>query len=93
MREIVEKTRRDFLKTGGAVLSGTAMLTGLGKRKAYAAPLKGVPKEPVKIGVIAFQKGTAAFLGIAAWRACQIWRDQINASIFHGKRTGNRTCG
>jgi branched-chain amino acid transport system substrate-binding protein len=76
----VEKTRRDFLKTGGAVLSYTAMLTGLGKRNAYAAPLKGVPKEPVKIGVIAFQKGTAAFLGIAAWRACQIWRDQINAA-------------
>jgi branched-chain amino acid transport system substrate-binding protein len=78
---ISEKTRRDFLKiAGGVSLCSGAMLSGLNVASGQATAPKDVPKDPVKIGIMAFQKGAAAVLGIAAWRACQIWRDQVNAA-------------
>jgi branched-chain amino acid transport system substrate-binding protein len=77
----MEKTRRDFLKiAGGAALGAGAMLSGFDNGRVYAAPPKGLPKGPVKIGVMVFQAGVAAVVGTAAWRACQIWRDQVNAA-------------
>jgi len=77
----MEKTRRDFLKiAGGAALGAGAMISGFDNGRVYAAPPKGVPKGPVKIGVMVFQAGVAAVVGTAAWRACQIWRDQVNAA-------------
>ena len=73
----MEKTRRDFLKiAGGAALGAGAMISGFDNGRVYAAP----PKGPVKIGVMVFQAGVAAVVGTAAWRACQIWRDQVNAA-------------
>jgi branched-chain amino acid transport system substrate-binding protein len=77
----MEKTRRDFLKiAGGAALGAGAMVSAMNKPRVYAAPAKGVPKGPVKIGVLAIQAGVAAVVGTAGWRACQIWRDQVNAA-------------
>ncbi len=77
----MKKTRRDFLKIAGAsALGAGAVLTGFDKRSAQSATPEGVPDTPVKVGVLVFQAGVAAPVGTAAWRACQIWRDQVNAA-------------
>lgn len=74
----MEKNRREFLKTAGVGVLGAGAAALLGSQKAFAAPAKGVPKGPVKIGIMGFQAGVAAVPGIAGIRAAQIWADQIN---------------
>ena len=78
----MEKTRRDFVKLlGGAALGAGVMLAGKGKASAQAkAPLKGVPSDPVKIGVMPGLTGVIAVPGTAGWRATQMWTDEVNAS-------------
>jgi len=74
------RTRRDFLKIAGAAALGAGVILAESEKSSFhAAVPKSLQKQPVKIGVMIFEKGIAAILGVAAWRACQIWRDQINA--------------
>jgi branched-chain amino acid transport system substrate-binding protein len=74
----MEKTRREFLKATGGGIAGLSAIAALGGDKVFAAPPKGVPEEPIKIGVMGFQAGVAAVPGVAGIRSCQIWADQIN---------------
>jgi branched-chain amino acid transport system substrate-binding protein len=77
-RSKMKKTRREFMKmVGGTALGSGVMLAGSGK-VARAAP-KGVPSEPIKIGIICFLSGIAAPVGEPGWRATQIWVDDCNA--------------
>jgi len=81
MSNTSRRTRRDFLKIAGAAALGTGVILAESeKSNSHAALPKSLQKQPVKIGVMTFNKGIAAILGVAAWRACQIWRDQINAA-------------
>jgi len=63
---------------GGAALGSGVMLAARGKA-AQAKP-KGVPSEPIKVGVICFMSGIAAPIGEPGWRATQIWVDDCNAA-------------
>ena len=75
----MKQTRREFMKTvGGATLGSGLMLAG-GHRLAEARP-KGVPSDPLKIGIICFLSGIAAPVGEPGWRATQIWVDDCNAA-------------
>jgi branched-chain amino acid transport system substrate-binding protein len=75
------KTRRDFLKSlGVATLGAGITLAETEKLSSHAVAAEGLQKAPVKIGVITFEKGIAAILGIAAARACQMWCEQINGA-------------
>jgi branched-chain amino acid transport system substrate-binding protein len=74
----MKQNRREFLKIAGAGVLATGAATVLGGEKAFAAPAKGVPKGPVKIGIIAFQSGVAAVVGVAGIRAAEIWADKVN---------------
>lgn len=77
----MEKTRREFVKlAGGAVLGASAILSGRGKAFAQTKLAKGVPSEPVKIGILPILTGVAGVTGVPASRACGIWRDEINKS-------------
>jgi branched-chain amino acid transport system substrate-binding protein len=60
----------------GVLVVGIALV--FGSQSAFAAPAKGVPEGPVKIGVLAAQAGVMAVPGTAAMHACQIWADQVN---------------
>ncbi len=74
------KTRREFVKFVGGAAIGTAAILAAGPvRKAVAAPAKGVPSDPVKIGVIPILTGIAGVPGTAGLRGTQIWTDKINA--------------
>lgn len=75
----MKKTRREFITmVGGAALGSGVMLAG-GGRVAQAGP-KGVPSDPIKIGIICFLSGIAAPVGEPGWRATQIWVDDCNAA-------------
>jgi branched-chain amino acid transport system substrate-binding protein len=74
----MSKSRRDFMKAAGAGVIGAGAAMALGGQKVYGAPAEGVPKEPVKIGVMAAQSGVMAVPGVAALTACQIWAEQVN---------------
>ena len=77
----MEKTRREFVKlVGGAALGAGVILAGKGKARAQTAPAKGVPTEPVKIGAMPGLTGVIGVTGTAAWRAAQIWTDEVNAA-------------
>jgi len=76
--DAMERERRDFLKTAGTGVLGAGAIALLGGPKVYASAAKGVPKEPVKIGIMGFQAGVAAVPGIAGIRAAEIWADQVN---------------
>lgn len=81
MNSMTRRTRRDFLKIAGAgALGAGVILAESEKLSSHAAVPKDLQKKPVRIGVMTFKRGIAAILGVAAWRACQIWRDQINAA-------------
>lgn len=76
----MKKTRREFMKTvGGAALGSGLMLAG-GGRMVHAKPPKGVPSDPIKVGIICFLSGVAAPVGEPGWRATQIWVDDCNAA-------------
>ena len=74
------KTRREFVKlVGGAALGTAAVLAAGPMSKAIAAPAKGVPSDPIKIGVIPILTGIAGVPGTAGLRATQIWTEKVNA--------------
>src|SRR5512134_6964 len=76
-RSIMKKTRREFVKlVGGAALGVGVMLSGRGKAMAQAKPLKGVPSEPVKIGVMPGLTGVIGVPGTAGWRTAQFWAEE-----------------
>ena len=77
----MEKTRREFVKlVGGAALGAGVMLAGRGRAGAQAKPPKGVPAEPVKIGVLPILAGVGGVPGIAGLRGAEIWLEQTNAA-------------
>lgn len=74
------KTRREFVKLVGGAAIGTAAVLAAGPvGKAIAAPAKGVPSNPVKIGVIPILTGIAGVPGMAGLRGTQIWAEKVNA--------------
>lgn len=76
----MEKTRREFVKwVGGAALGTGIVLASKGKATAQMKPEKGVPSEPVKIGAMPGLSGVIGVPGTAAWRATQIWAEEVNA--------------
>jgi len=78
----MEKTRREFVKmVGGAAVAASAVLASHGKAKAQAAkPAKGVPSDPVKIGVLPILTGVAGVPGLAGARGAEFWLEQTNAA-------------
>src|SRR5256712_8000725 len=70
-------SRREFLKTAGAVAAVSAL--GLPTvARAQARP--GVPSDPVKIGIIAIRAGIAAPVGTAGLRGTEWWTERVNKS-------------
>jgi len=77
----MEKTRREFVKlVGGAALGAGIMFAGRGKAEAQAKSLKGVPSEPVKIGVISILTGVGGLVGVDGLHGSEIWLEQTNAA-------------
>ncbi len=74
------RNRREFIKTAGAGVIGAGAAMAWGGPTAMGAAPEGVPKEPVKIGVMAAQSGVMAVPGVAALTACRIWAEQVNKS-------------
>ena len=68
-------SRREFLKVaGGAAAAARGRRPGVARAQA----VKGVPMEPVKIGVIAIRAGIAAPVGTAGLRGTEWWADRVN---------------
>ena len=67
-------SRREFLKAAGAAAAGAVVSPAVARAQAK----KGVPKEPVKIGVIAIRAGIAAPVGMAGLRGTAWWADRVN---------------
>jgi branched-chain amino acid transport system substrate-binding protein len=68
-------TRREFLKmAGGAAAVGIASAPA----GARAQAKKGVPADPVKIGILAIRAGIAAPVGTAGLRGTEWWADRVN---------------
>jgi branched-chain amino acid transport system substrate-binding protein len=67
-------SRREFLKAAGAAAAGVVASPAIARAQAK----KGVPKEPVKIGVIAIRAGIAAPVGMAGLRGTAWWADRVN---------------
>ncbi len=72
----METSRREFLKGIGAVAVGSGVLGAPAVIQAQTR--KGVPSEPVKIGVLAIRAGVAAPVGAAGQRAVEWWAERIN---------------
>ena len=72
-----KKNRRDFFKMAGVGVLGT-LATLFQRHKVYADVPAGVPKGPIKLGIIAFRAGVAGIVGEAGIRAAQIWAEQVN---------------
>jgi len=73
-----KQNRREFLRMAGAGVVGAGAAVAFGSRRVDAVPAKGLPKGPVKMGIIAFQSGVAAVPGVAGIRTAKIWADQVN---------------
>src|SRR5262249_2429846 len=70
--------RRAFVKGVGApaaALAATSLPTA-----ARAQAKKGVPSDPVKIGVLAIRAGIAAPVGAAGLRGTEWWAERVNKS-------------
>ena len=67
-------SRREFLKAAGAAAAGAVVSPAVARAQAK----KGVPKEPVKVGVIAIRAGIAAPVGMAGLRGTAWWADRVN---------------
>jgi branched-chain amino acid transport system substrate-binding protein len=78
-------TRRTFLKgAGAATVAGGA----IGFPAVISAQArKGIPSEPIKIGVLAIQAGIAAPVGQAGLRAIRWWAERVNV---HGGILGRK---
>jgi ABC-type branched-subunit amino acid transport system substrate-binding protein len=69
-------SRRDFLKAVGAIAVGTGLLGT--PAVMHAQTRKGVPAEPVKIGILAIRAGVAAPVGAAGLRGVEWWTERAN---------------
>ena len=68
-------TRRDFLTmVGGAAAAGMVAAPAVARAQAK----KGVPTDPVRIGVVAIRAGIAAPVGTAGLRGTEWWADRVN---------------
>ena len=79
-------SRREFLKAAGAAAAGVVASPAIARAQAK----KGVPKEPVKVGVIAIRAGIAAPVGMAGLRGTAWWADRVNKAggiLGRAKRT------
>ena len=76
----MEKTRREFVKLmGGAAVGAGAVLASGKKVYAQAKPAKGVPSEPVKMGVLPILTGIAGVSGVVGLRTTEMWVEKTNA--------------
>lgn len=73
-----KQSRRDFLKGSGVGLLGAGAAMALGTEKVFAAPPKGVPTGPIKLGCFAFMSGTGGPAGMQGLQGAQVWGEQIN---------------
>jgi branched-chain amino acid transport system substrate-binding protein len=71
------RSRRDFLKGVGATAVAAATA---GPAVVSAQARKGVPSDPVKIGVIAIRAGIAAPVGAAGLRGTEWWAERVNSA-------------
>ncbi len=68
-------TRREFLTmVGGAAAAGAVSAPAVVRAQAK----KGVPTDPVKIGVVAIRAGIAAPVGTAGLRGTEWWAERVN---------------
>ena len=68
-------TRREFLKGAtAAVAAGAASFPAVARAQAR----KGVPTDPVKIGVLAIRAGIAAPVCAAGLRGTEWWAERVN---------------
>ena len=66
--------RRQFVKAAAA--AGVVGWPAIGRAQAK----KGVPTDPVKVGVLAIRAGIAAPVGAAGLRGTEWWADRVNKS-------------
>ncbi len=72
----MDTSRREFLKgVGGVAAAGGVVGFPAGAR---AQAKKGVPSEPVKVGVLAIRAGIAAPVGAAGQRGTEWWAERVN---------------
>ena len=71
----METSRREFLKGVGVAAAGSAV--GF-PAVVSAQARKGVPSDPVKIGVIPIRAGVAAPVGAAGQRGVEWWAERVN---------------
>ena len=69
-------TRREFLTLVGGAAAAAARCPRRRWRAAQAK--KGVPTDPVKIGVVAIRAGIAAPVGTAGLRGTEWWAERVN---------------
>ncbi|MBI4609734.1 MAG: ABC transporter substrate-binding protein [Candidatus Rokubacteria bacterium] len=72
----MERSRREFLKGMGAVAIGGGILGAPAVIRAQTR--KGVPSDPVKIGVLAWRVGIPAPVGQAGQRGIEWWAERVN---------------
>jgi branched-chain amino acid transport system substrate-binding protein len=72
----MQTTRRNFLKAVGAIAMGAGRLGAPAVVQAQAR--KGIPTEPVKIGILAIRSGVAAPVGTAGLRGIEWWTARAN---------------
>jgi branched-chain amino acid transport system substrate-binding protein len=69
-------SRRDFLKVVGAIAVGTGLSGAPAALRAQ--PHKGIPGDPVKIGILAIRAGVGAPVGTAGLRGVEWWTERVN---------------
>ncbi len=72
----MKSSRREFLKAVGAAAVGGGAVGFPAVARAQAR--KGVPSEPVKVGVLAIRAGIAAAVGTAGLRGTEWWAERVN---------------
>ncbi len=72
----METSRREFIKVIGAGAVGGRILGAPAVVRAQTR--KGIPPEPVKIGVLAIRAGVAAPVGAAGQRGVEWWAERVN---------------
>lgn len=72
----MQTSRREFLRGIGAAAVGSGILGAPAVIRAQTR--KGIPSEPVKIGVLAIRAGVAAPVGAAGQRGVEWWTERVN---------------
>ncbi len=72
----MKTSRRQFLKGIGAAAVGAGALGAPGILRAQTK--RGVPSDPVKLGVLAIRAGVAAPVGAAGQRGVEWWAERVN---------------